>query len=263
MMKAGYFLTVCFILSVNKFLVEPASQCEGNALAVVDFEDKILYRHFLKKLHDVPTVAGCASVCARKVYCASFFYNIYSFICQLHYSVSDDPANSLPEAGSRYYVLYVDDITPRIFPNSLKTVCGWNFYSYSYYYDAQNGSEVCIRHSGDYTDTPDGARSLCTIDGGRLLQLETAAKNSFIQSIVSQYFNEHSVYIGGTRFNGVWVWNWDTDKTIQFYDWGVTKSQQPDGDGDCIRLSKSAKYLWSDGPCDSSHRFICEIVLED
>ena len=74
-------------------------------------------------------------------------------------------------------------------------------------------------------------------------------------------FDYGSAYIGGTLMEGDWVWNWDVNNPIDFFDWGNTTTNQPDGDGECIRLSEAADYKWADGDCNSEKRYICEIYL--
>ena len=70
-----------------------------------------------------------------------------------------------------------------------------------------------------------------------------------------------STYIGGTKMGGTWVWNWNTTKPIEFFNWDQYVTPQPNGDGNCIRLWNQAGYLWADGSCYNVNAYLCEIIL--
>ena len=79
--------------------------CEGVAYPVVAFHDKVLFEKYLKLFANVPTVAQCASLCVRNMYCASFFHSKKDRKCHLHYEVLQDPSHAYKHSGNRYYIL--------------------------------------------------------------------------------------------------------------------------------------------------------------
>ena len=104
-MKLKYFAIVYFFLSVQTLQVQSATMCEGVAYPVVAFQDKFLYRYFMRAFIDVHELGVCATLCVTTEYCASFFHNKAEGSCNLHYKVIQEPSGALDYPGSRYYIL--------------------------------------------------------------------------------------------------------------------------------------------------------------
>ena len=97
------------------------------------------------------------------------------------------------------------------------------------------------------------ARTFCKGNSGYLLEIETAAENTFLNGA----FLGEKYWIGGQDFalDGVYVW--DSGNALIFENWEDGQPDNKDDDEDCIR--STLNWKWRDKDCNMLHKSICEI----
>ncbi|XP_070573567.1 mucin-22-like [Ptychodera flava] len=115
-------------------------------------------------------------------------------------------------------------------------------------------SESCYRESG-YSDTWENAKSNCSAEGGWLVIIDDDEENQFVDDMVFM----QNVWIGLSSHTGSFKWVDGEPVENGFTDWstgGWGSSAQPDLVGTACTVIYFGS--WSDEPCTSLDRFVCE-----
>lgn len=96
--------------------------------------------------------------------------------------------------------------------------------------------------------------------GGKLVEIETAAENSFLKGVVDN--RKHSYWIGlsDVQEEGIWMW---MDSKAKLSDTGFSSwvSGNPNNDGgneNCATINQNTGGRWNDWQCRQSIFYICE-----
>ena len=96
------------------------------------------------------------------------------------------------------------------------------------------------------------ARMICVTLGGHLVQIEDAAENDIIYSMIS---GDTWIGLNDDAVEGTWIWDLgelgEVPMTFSHWEGG----DEPDG-GDCVRMRGDG--TWEDRSCDEGNRYICE-----
>ena len=108
------------------------------------------------------------------------------------------------------------------------------------------------------------SQGLCNQLGMDLVSISTIEENEFVNQLahdknVVNIVNNIEAYpwIGLKKdgIDGQWAWR-NSSSLVAYTNW---HSSQPNGDGDCARISYTPDGgTWYDGPCTESRPFVCE-----
>jgi|GEM_PF-1248272 len=118
------------------------------------------------------------------------------------------------------------------------------------------GYTVCLRRTNWYN-----ARSRCAQQGGRLVILETVAKNLEVATITSTWTGR-AFWVGASdrEVEGQWTWN---DGTPLDYDpWAGGEPNNAGSGEDCAHSNWNSRGNWNDANCNGRYPYVCEFPGE-
>lgn len=143
---------------------------------------------------------------------------------------------------------------------------GWLFYKYS---DAscpvENGfvqyrtTSLCL-YISPVSKAFTSASDTCAGLGGRLLTIESSAKQSALAPVLEILRSKHSTISVGLQKNGGWYWV--NGEAVTHSVWGLGQPVcYPSGSVcDCAEMVSAWNWQWNDCQCDKQTFFMCEYV---
>ncbi|KAL4231020.1 mannose binding [Mactra antiquata] len=129
-----------------------------------------------------------------------------------------------------------------------------------------NGNS-CYFFSHD-TENWIGALQLCRELGGKLVEIETEAENTFIKSQESQFVKDRFwIALSDVEIENTWIWmNSKVPlSTTGFSDWFPGQPDNNKLDQNCAsfhlnKTSGNTVWHWDDVPCMGRNHYICEAL---
>lgn len=118
------------------------------------------------------------------------------------------------------------------------------------------GYTVCLRRTNW-----NNARSRCAEQGGRLVILETVAKNLEVATMTSTWTGR-AFWVGASdrEVEGQWAWN---DGTPLDYDpWAGGEPNNAGSGEDCAHSNWNSRGNWNDANCNARYPYVCEFPGE-
>lgn len=149
-----------------------------------------------------------------------------------------------PELGPNMVWFYAV-LLSTLLPHVVRGVCddGWIHNGlYCYYFSTYNA-------------TFEDADAFCLQSEALLVDINDRAENDFVVSFSA----DNSHWLGYKLvFPGIWRWQ-ATGSVGQYSQWDLS---EPDGEGDCARITPFSDGVWRDYPCNLNLRFVCKKLAD-
>ncbi|ESO91045.1 hypothetical protein LOTGIDRAFT_163563 [Lottia gigantea] len=223
----------------------------------------------------------CAQICSQNSNCFSFFFNIQTYACDLHYTVYTDATPSTTSVATRYYISQEREITTTTIPTTTTAVptTTTTVPTTTTLPTTTLPTTTVVPCPGTYVNEGDfcfqifntakswnAARLVCQSEtNGDLLVIDTMSKQQFFNTYMknngymnSYHFGIHHIYTNG---NFVLV-DGRNQATSSFTYWASGEPNNLDGPDLCGFLqwkASNTQLRWNDGSCSYADKYVCEV----
>ncbi|MFT4628180.1 MAG: hypothetical protein ACI8PZ_006875 [Myxococcota bacterium] len=106
-------------------------------------------------------------------------------------------------------------------------------------------------------ETWEGARAHCAASGARLVSIEDAAEDDWLDARVDA-ISQGPWWTGGTDLDVEGSWVWDGAGPLDYTHWGPSEPNDWGGVEHCLHLNFYDDGAWDDSDCSNLHPFVCE-----